>query len=88
MPVQIGQQVPIPKPALAEIKPDHNFETQPDSVPFIYMELNEGIGPNFDQLPPEEQERLKAKYRYGGIRLRNDIKDKTVPIGRETMDIP
>jgi len=52
------------------------------------MDYNQGIPPNFDELPPEEQERIKQRYQYLGIKMRSDIKDKTIPIQKETMDIP
>ena len=41
----------------------------------------------FDDLPPEEQEKIKGRYRYMGIRLRPDLRDQPVPIQRQTMEI-
>jgi len=52
------------------------------------MDYNQGIPPDFDDLPPEEQERIMLEYRYGGIKLRGDITGETVPITRRTLDIP
>lgn len=43
--------------------------------------------PGFEDLPPEEQEKIKARYRFWGIRLRNDLRDFAVPVGKETMEI-
>lgn len=53
----------------------------------IPMEEPIVIPPNFDSLTPEEQEIIKDKYRFWGIRLRYDL---SVPIKltRETLDIP
>jgi hypothetical protein len=44
--------------------------------------------PAWASLPPEEQERLRLRWRFLGIRLRGDIRDTTVPINRKTSDIP
>jgi len=46
------------------------------------------IPANFDELPPAEQARILSRFRFGGIKCRPDIKDKTIPITRETLDIP
>lgn len=54
----------------------------------LAMDYNQGIPDNFDELPPEEQEKIRLKYQYLGIKMRPDIKDKTIPIQKETMDIP
>jgi len=52
------------------------------------MGYNQGYPPNFDELPPEEQERIRLAYRYGGIKLRPDIQNETIPVSKETADIP
>ena len=45
--------------------------------------------PGFDDLPIEEQRSIEGRYRFMGIRLRQDLaKNSTVPIRRETMDLP
>jgi hypothetical protein len=44
------------------------------------------IPANFDDLPPEEQQVIMMKARYGGIRCRNDIKTQ-VPVSGQTMDL-
>ena len=41
----------------------------------------------FEDLPPEEQERIKGRYRFMGIRLRHDLSFDAVPISKQTMDI-
>jgi hypothetical protein len=43
---------------------------------------------NFAELSVEEQEKFKARYRFMGIRCRADIKDRTIPLTQQTMDIP
>ena len=78
---------PIPTPAKPNIyAPDCNGPI-PADVPTLMMSYAVAIPPNFDELPPEEQELLKAQYQYGGIPCRPDIK-LTIPITRETLDIP
>lgn len=67
-----------------DVRPDDSFEHAATHT----QGFNVGIPDNFDELPPEEQEALKAQYRFGGIKLRSDIRDETIPITRETMDIP
>lgn len=48
-----------------------------------------GTIPDFDSLPADEQERIIGRYRFMGIRLRQDLaKNSTVPIKRETMELP
>lgn len=54
----------------------------------IAMEIPDEIPDNFDELPAEEQERIKNRIRFRGIRLRSDIDGDTVPITRETLDLP
>lgn len=65
------------KPPIVFATPVTIAQEQPDFVP-----------DNFDQLSPEEQERIKNRLRFRGIRLRTDLKDQTVPLTRETLDIP
>ena len=43
---------------------------------------------NWDEIPPEEQERIMLRYRFMGIRLRSDLKEMTVPIARDRMELP
>ena len=43
--------------------------------------------PGFDDLPKEEQEKIKGRYRFMGIRLRHDLSFDAVPINRGTMEI-
>ena len=90
MPVSISQVIPVPQEDLSEILPD---VVTSDGKPLTFAPTFWTQQPlewpaNFDQLPKEEQERIKNQYRFGGIKLRSDIKDKTVPITKETLDIP
>jgi len=80
-----GLSVPVPeKPNI--YAPDCNGPI-PADVPTLMMKYAVGIPPNFDDLPLEEQELLKAQYQYGGIPCRPDI-SLPIPITRETLDIP
>jgi hypothetical protein len=67
-----------------DVHPDDSFE----HAATHRQGYNIGIPDNFDELPPKEQELLRAQYRFGGIKLRGDIRDETIPVTRETMDIP
>lgn len=74
------------------IMPDISPDTPPLTVfATIWMENpnnSPACWPNWDELTPEEQAVIIGRYRYMGIRLRSDIKDRGVPIRRETMEIP
>lgn len=87
MPVKIGSGFPVVDPML-DVVPD----IAPGSVISLAvthaMQAPEGIPPNFNELPPEEQERLLAVQRFQGLRLRNDCRDLTIPITKKTMDVP
>jgi hypothetical protein len=84
--VVTGQPVPTPPPVdifAADIAPGSVVPIPPTFAteqPLTFPE-------NFDELPIEEQEKIKALYRFHGIRLRSDIKGKTVPVSRETLDL-
>jgi len=90
MPVKIGQQIPEPVEPTADLVPDvvtSDGKPLPIAAMFSLEQLLE-FPANFDALPLEEQERIKARYRFLGIRMRHDIKDRTIPISRDTVDIP
>ena len=95
MPISVGGAEQLPQKVVG-ILPDLNdpFLTE-EELPIralIKMEIpnNEpGNIPGFEDLPPEEQARIVGKYRFFGIRLRQDLaKNATVPIKRETMELP
>jgi len=78
---------PIDSAMAPDIRPGEVF----DSPCLIQMETPEQQGQlpaNFDSLPKEEQERLKARYRFLGIRLRGDVVGRTTPLTRQTLDVP
>lgn len=52
----------------------------------IAEEQYDVIPPDFESLPPEEQERIKTRIRYRGIRCRHDI-DTQVPVSRRTLEL-
>lgn len=91
MPVSIGQQIPQVKENTADITPA--YQLGPNDKPLIHKVLISMEDPltwpaDFYSWSKEEQEKFISKYRFQGIRLRSDIKDKTIPLSRETMDIP
>jgi len=59
----------------------------PDTPATLMMSYSVAIPPNFDDLPEEEQRLLMAQYRFGGIPCRPDL-GGTIPITRDTLDIP
>jgi len=69
---------------LPDVNPWDNITT-----PATYTQQPQDlIPPNFKDFPPEEQKRLMERYRYGGIPCRADIDGPTVPITKETLDLP
>ena len=50
------------------------------------MEEPIAIPPDFYELPIEDQERIKDRYRFWGIRLRPDLDDPVI-LTRQTLDI-
>lgn len=88
MPCTPNRKPPDGPPAQSVWAPDYLPSGNEHHATTMRMDYNQGIPPNFDELPPEEQERIKQRYRYLGIKMRSDIKDKTIPIQKETMDIP
>ena len=94
MPVKIKADFHLPKPTYYDMIPDVNWGPVPppsyDSPCLFSMERLDPVygSREFYALPVAEQERLLARYRFRGVRLRSDIKDRTVPISRETIDIP
>lgn len=67
-----------------DIRADDNIVTPAD----FSQEQPDFIPANFKSLPPEEQERIKARMRFRGIRLRSDLENERIPLSRETLDIP
>ncbi len=53
----------------------------------IASEMQDYIPDNFDQLPVEEQERIKARLRFMGIRLRGDV-EEPIKLNKQTLDLP
>lgn len=88
MPVRVGAQIPVPQENKADIIPDVKTDVPLVHAALISMETPLEWPLNFDELPTEEQEKIKARYRFLGIRCRADIKDRTIPMNRETMDLP
>ena len=90
MPINAGGCEQLPQKQRG-IMPDISVDTPPlDIFATFWMENpnnSPACYPNWDELTPEEQAVIIGRYRYMGIRLRHDI-DGTVPIRRETMELP
>lgn len=93
MPIITGGSEQLPQKQTVNLPDLQDPYTTPEALP-IRATFSTEIPNNspadiegFDELPPEEQERIKGRYRYMGIRLRSDLRDQSVPIGRETMEI-
>lgn len=87
MPVKIGTKKPDPDPML-DVIPDIAKGSVISQAVTHWMEAPEGVPPDFDDLPEEEKERIRAVQRFQGLKLRSDIKDRTIPLTKDTMDIP
>lgn len=85
MPVSIGVKIPVPERSIVDIVPDAVTD-KPLIVTFTVQPLDAWPA-DFDSLPLEEQERLKNRYRFLGIRMRGDLGYLTIPRSKETMDI-
>lgn len=67
-----------------DVRPDDNLVTPP-----TFTQQPQDIIPlNFKDLPPEEQKRIMDRIRYGGIKMRSDLKGETIQLTRRTLDIP
>jgi hypothetical protein len=69
-----------------------NITQPPVHSPTIAGEMYDGqvyngLPANYDDLSPEEQEVVKARLRFMGMRCRADY-EESVKITRETLDIP
>lgn len=84
MPIRVN--VPMPSHQIDAYAPDVH-ETDNVVVPVLIAQETPNVLPdNFNELSPEEQEKIITRYRYGGIRCRHDINDQ-IPVSRETLDI-
>lgn len=67
-----------------DVQPNDNLVTPP-----TFTQQPQDIIPlNFHELPPEEQKLILDKVRYGGIKMRSDLKGETIRLTRDTLDIP
>lgn len=90
MPVSIGQDLHLPEQPIADIAPDIVTD---DGKPLIFAATIATEQPlefpaDFDALTDEEKRLFMDRYRFGGIRCRADIKDRTIPLTKETLDLP
>lgn len=95
MPIQIGQDLHLPTPPTADLVPDINvdipfpvFISQETLLQFPGKMVNGQVVLDFSSFTPEQIQLFEDKYRFGGIRLRSDIRDRTIPLTRETVDLP
>ena len=95
MPVGNGNVTPggedqIPSSGVEPRLPDlHDPYLTEEELPIratFRTEIPDNIPDDFDDLPPEEQERIKNRLRFRGFRLRNDLRDLDVPVSRETLE--
>lgn len=90
MPVQIGQDLHLPEQPYVDLVPDVVTD---DGKPLVVAATISTEQPlefpaDFDALTEEEKRIFMDKYRFGGIRCRSDIKDRTIPLTKETLDLP
>jgi hypothetical protein len=94
MPLKIKNFVPRRQPGMAELIPDIKTDNPIDPTyptrAFISQEtpLLWPAPGEFKNLPKDQQDFLNNRYRYSGIRLRSDIKGRTIPLSKRTLDIP
>ena len=80
-------QKEVANPRLPDIHdPFISEEEMPDRATFR-MEIPDSVPENFDELPEEEKARIRARLRFRGIRLRDDLRDLNAPVSPETLDI-
>ena len=100
MPAKIGADYHIPKKPDVDIVPDivvgdktgyaaaeslAAHATYMTSMPFHGIPKTKE---EWNKLSPEEQRQLMHLYRAMGIPCRQDIKDRSIPVSRSTMDLP
>lgn len=86
MPVAPGDPSSLPRQP--GIGPDVGNAPTPAWAVTIAMETPVAIPSDFDTLPPEQQKEIEDQYRFSGIRLRSDMKEQTIKVSGETLDIP
>jgi hypothetical protein len=71
-------------PDIGQLNPADDFPR-----PIIKMENPTGTLPrNLQELPQQEREHLVGRYRFMGVRLRQDLNQfQTVPISRKTLEL-
>jgi len=90
MPIIIGQNLHLPEQPTADLIPDvvtDNGKPLTFAATYWTAQLLE-VPIDFDALTEEQKIDYMHKYRFGGIRCRADIKDRTIPLTKETLDLP
>jgi len=88
MPVKIGVDLHLPEQPYVDIQPDTDDGKGLVVAATISTEIPLFFPANFDALTEDEKKLFMEKYRFQGIRLRSDIKDRTIPLTKETIDLP
>jgi hypothetical protein len=83
MPINLNYSPPGPPSALGPDVGPNDHILFPTS---ISQEEKLVIPANFDQLSEAEQNDIKMKIRYGGIRCRNDLTNQ-IPVSGQTLDL-
>lgn len=67
-----------------DVRPEDNLVTPPTFT----QEPQDVIPLNFNELTPEEQKHIMDRIRFRGIRMREDIKGKSINLTKRTLDLP
>lgn len=84
MPIKVN--VSLPTAHIDAYAPDVREDDNIVTPVLISQETPNVIPNNFEQLTPEEQQKIIMWYRFGGIRCRHDLDDQ-IPVSKETLDI-
>lgn len=97
MPIKIGQFIPAPEQATADLIPDIKTDVTVDFPATFSAEMlmqfpgkvvNGKIILDFSNFTPEQKQLFADQYRFQGMRMRHDIKDRTIPLTKQTLDVP
>lgn len=84
MPIAMGSGLPQETKPLADVVPDINV----DSTFRVDIKTEMPLEKYDENWTDEQKREWELKYRFQGIRCRGDVKGKTIPISKQTMDLP